>query len=146
MIAFPLFFFLSLSISGREAQDTRPKQGGVFRIKSLSDSFRMQLDPVQPDCYVFLSEQLYDGLVRLDKNLKIQPALADYWMISSDGKKYTFFLKKGVHFHHGIELTAEDVKFSFERLLDEEVGSPFCHFFFTVSLARSNFMRSGHPV
>jgi ABC-type transport system substrate-binding protein len=129
MIAFPLFFFLSLSISGREAQDTRPKQGGVFRIKSLSDSFRMQLDPVQPDCYVFLSEQLYDGLVRLDKNLKIQPALADYWMISSDGKKYTFFLKKGVHFHHGIELTAEDVKFSFERLLDEEVGSPFCHFF-----------------
>jgi ABC-type transport system substrate-binding protein len=132
LIVYPLLsvFVLSAlqSFEGRE-KDERPVFGGVFRIKSLADSFRMQLDPVQQDSYIFLSEQLYDGLVRLDKNLKIAPSLAEYWMISSDGQKYTFFLKKGVRFHHGTELTAEDVKFSFERLLDAEVGSPYYHFF-----------------
>jgi ABC-type transport system substrate-binding protein len=89
----------------------------------------MQLDPVQQDSYIFLSEQLYDGLVRLDRNLKIAPSLAEYWMISSDGRKYTFFLKKDIRFHHGDELTAEDVKFSLERLLDAEVGSSYSQYF-----------------
>jgi ABC-type transport system substrate-binding protein len=60
-------------------------------------------------------------------------------MISSDGQKYTFFLKKGVRFHHGAELTAEDVKFSFERLLDEEVGSPYYHFFLPRILGAAEF-------
>lgn len=127
-----LLFSLSLHSlpAGKEnKQEKRPEPGGVFRIKSLSDSFRMQLDPVQPDSYIFLSEQIFDGLVRLDKNLKIAPSLAEYWMISPDGKKYTFFLKKGVRFHHGEELTATDVKFSLERMLDTEIGSPYAQYF-----------------
>ncbi len=132
LIASPLLFFLSLSaLYGlvKEVNGKQPVYGGIFRIKSLDDSFRRQLDPVQPDSYIFLSEQLYDGLVRMDNNLRIVPSLAEYWKISSDGQKYTFFLKKGVRFHHGDELTAEDVKFSIERLLDTESGSPFYHFF-----------------
>ena len=132
LIFCPLLFFLFLPALPSFCKDVKGEQpvyGGVFRIKSLADSFRMQLDPVQQDSYIFLSEQLYDGLVRLDKNLKIAPSLAEYWMISSDGQKYTFFLKKGVRFHHGVELTAEDVKFSFERLMDAEVDSLYCHFF-----------------
>lgn len=128
----PVWFVLSLLLFhnlGPEQAGKRPAYGGVFRIKSFADSFRVQLDPVQPDSYIFLSEQLYDGLVRLDKNAKIAPSLAEYWMISPDGKVYTFFLKKGVLFHHGEEVTAEDVKFSLERILDKEVGSPYFHFF-----------------
>lgn len=128
-LPFLLLFCFSPKISARGQKTENPVYGGVFRIKSLSDTFHMQLDPAQSDSYIFLSEQLYDGLVRLDKNLKIAPALADYWMISSDGKKYTFFLKKGVRFHDGVEVTAWDVKFSLERLLDEEVGSPYFRIF-----------------
>ncbi len=128
---FPLLLFFSFcpTILSHGQKSKNPFRGGVFRIKSLSDTFRKQLDPVQPDSYIFLSEQLYDGLVRLDKNLKIAPSLADYWMISSDGKKYTFFLKRNVRFHHGEELTAEDVKFSLERILDKEVNSPYSQIF-----------------
>jgi len=132
LIAYQLLFFLclpALPSLNEEVREEQPIHGGVFRIKSLSDSFRMQLDPAQPDSFIFLSEQLYDGLVRLDKNLKIAPSLADYWMISPDGEKYTFFLKKGVLFHHGEELTSADVKFSLERLLDTEVDSPYCYYF-----------------
>jgi ABC-type transport system substrate-binding protein len=120
---------LALSDSGGSPQSEEPVYGGVFRIKSFADEFSMQLDPAQPESFIFLSEQLFDGLVRLDKNLKIVPSLADYWMISSDGKTYTFILKKGVRFHNEEELTASDVKFSLERLLDREVKSPYQQFF-----------------
>ncbi|UCE39731.1 MAG: ABC transporter substrate-binding protein [Candidatus Aminicenantes bacterium] len=132
-------YFPAMSIFGEEVEDERPVRGGIFRIKSLADSFRIQLDPVQSDSFIFISEQLYDGLVRLDKNLKIVPSLADYWMISSDGKKYTFFLKKGVRFHHGEEITATDVKFSLERLLDAEVDSPFSHYFISRIVGAAGF-------
>jgi ABC-type transport system substrate-binding protein len=68
--------------------------------------------------------QLYDGLVRLDRYLRPVGALADYWMISSDGRTYTFFLRRGVKFHHGREFEAEDVKFSLERLVHRETKAP----------------------
>lgn len=102
---------------------------GTFRLKAFADHFREDLDPVSPDSYIFLSEQLYDGLVRLEKKFRIVPSLAEYWEISPDGKTYTFYLRKGVKFHHGAELTAGDVKFSLERLVDKDVGSPYASFF-----------------
>jgi ABC-type transport system substrate-binding protein len=125
----PSLIFSSLQSFGDKGKEEKPVRGGVFRIKSLADSFRTQLDPAHQDSFIFLSEQLYDGLVKLDNNLKISPSLADYWTISSDGKRYTFILKKGVRFHHGAELTAEDVKFSLERLMDAGVDSPYSHYF-----------------
>lgn len=118
---------LSKSVSVRK--DIQPKDGGIFRLKSFTDVYRTELDPANPDSFIFLSEQIYDGLVRLDKNLHIQPALAEYWEISSDKKIYTFYLRKGVKFHHGTELVADDVKYSLERLLDKETNSPYYQFF-----------------
>ena len=57
---------------------------------------------------------------------KIQPSLATRWEVASDKLTWTFFLRKGVQWHEGYgEFTAEDVKFSIERLLDPNVGSPF---------------------
>jgi peptide/nickel transport system substrate-binding protein len=55
--------------------------------------------------------------------MNIVPWLAEKWDISEDGKNYTFQLAKGVRFHNGREMTAEDVKFSFERILDPNTGS-----------------------
>ncbi len=133
---------LALSDFGGNSQTDKPIYGGVFRIKSFADEFTMQLDPAQPESFIFLSEQLFDGLVRLDKNLKIVPSLADYWMISSDGKTYTFILKKGVRFHNEEELTASDVKFSLERLLDREVNSPY-HQFFLARIVGAQEYREG---
>jgi ABC-type transport system substrate-binding protein len=111
----------------RDAQ--RPRFGGTFRLKSFASTFNMQLDPAHPDSYIFLSEQIFDGLVKLDKDLNLVPALAEYWKISADDTRYTFYLRRGVQFHNGDELTAEDVKFSFERLLDRQTDSPYYQFF-----------------
>ncbi|MFN8485510.1 MAG: ABC transporter substrate-binding protein [Anaerolineae bacterium] len=61
---------------------------------------------------------IYDTLVTLapDDISKIVPSLAEKWEISPDGKTYTFNLKKGVKFASGNELTANDVKWSYDRV------------------------------
>jgi len=98
---------------------------------SLTNVSQIELDPAHPLSLIFLSEQMYDGLVRLNKNLRIEPSLAEYWEISSDGTVYTFFLRRGVRFHDGSELNAADVKFSLERLLAKQTESPYYHYFVT---------------
>jgi oligopeptide transport system substrate-binding protein len=67
--------------------------------------------------------QIFSGLVRLDENLIVQPDIAEKWQISDDGREYTFFLRKDVTFQDGRALTADDVKYSFERACDPATGS-----------------------
>src|SRR5262249_13390698 len=49
---------------------------------------------------------------------EIVPSLATHWEISPDGREYTFYLRHGVRFHNGREFTADDIRRSFERMLD----------------------------
>lgn len=62
-----------------------------------------------------------EGLVRFrDGSLEIEPALAERWTVSDDGRSYTFHLRPGVRFHDGTRVDADAVRRSFERLLREE--------------------------
>lgn len=64
---------------------------------------------------------IYDGLVRYkDGTLDVEPALAESWAVSDDGKTYTFKLRQGVKFHDGSDFNAEAVKFNFDRMLKED--------------------------
>jgi SgrR family transcriptional regulator len=64
-----------------------------------------------------LVNQLFDGLVRMDaKGDQILPHLAHAWDVDASRTLWTFYLRKGVHFHHGHEMLASDVKYSLERL------------------------------
>jgi peptide/nickel transport system substrate-binding protein len=67
---------------------------------------------------------IYEGLTRIDPDLRIQPALAESWTVSEDGKTYTFMLRPDVTFHDGSELTAEDVVASIKRVQSTDVASP----------------------
>src|SRR6516165_4948040 len=58
---------------------------------------------------------IHDALVRPLPNQKIGPSLAESWEESPDGLAYDFKLREGLKFHNGDAVTAEDVKFSFER-------------------------------
>ena len=71
-----------------------------------------------------ISAKLFNGLVRLDKNLNIIPDLADKWSISKDGLTYTFYLKHGITFSNNRDVKTSDVKYSFERILDPKTRSP----------------------
>ena len=58
---------------------------------------------------------IHDALVKPMPGNPTAPSLAESWQMSPDGRVYDFALRKGVKFHNGEPLTAEDVKFSFER-------------------------------
>lgn len=67
-----------------------------------------------------ITNNIYDTLIRTTPEGELKPALAESWELSEDGLAITFKLREGVKFHNGRPVTAEDVKFSFERLKDEE--------------------------
>src|SRR5437867_6132014 len=58
---------------------------------------------------------LHDALVKPMPGAAMAPSLAESWSVSRDGLAYDFVLRRGVRFHNGEPMTAEDVKFSFER-------------------------------
>ena len=58
------------------------------------------------------SYQITNSLVEIDENFKPTPELAESWEASPDAKQWTFKLRKGVEFHNGKTMTAEDVIFS----------------------------------
>ena len=68
---------------------------------------------------------LYDALVFNDAKGDAQPHVAESWKVSDDGLTWTFYIRKGIKFHDGSELTASDVKFSFDRLRTIERGVSF---------------------
>ena len=63
-------------------------------------------------------ELMYDSLLEWDRDLQIQPALAESYEVNEDATSYTFTLRQGVLFHNGQEMTANDVKYSFETALN----------------------------
>ena len=71
-----------------------------------------------------IAAKLFNGLVRLNDRVDIAPDIADRWELSKDGKTYRFLLKKGILFSNGREVTAQDFKYSFERVLRPATRSP----------------------
>ncbi len=69
--------------------------------------------------------QVCDWLVKVGPDLKVKPALATAWTPSADGMKWTINLRKGVKFSHGKAFTADDVLFTFNRMLTAETASAF---------------------
>ena len=69
---------------------------------------------------VVVYQNVFEGLTRVDQNGAVQPGLASEWTISEDGLTYRFTLHEGVTFHDGSAFDAEDVKFTFDRILAED--------------------------
>jgi peptide/nickel transport system substrate-binding protein len=68
---------------------------------------------------------IYETLVKRDNvTLQVVPLLADSWEISEDKLVYTFFIKRGIKWHDGVPLTAHDVVFSYQKIMDPKVDSP----------------------
>jgi peptide/nickel transport system substrate-binding protein len=93
----------------------QPKRGGM--LISAVTAEPPTLDPHLgfPSTWTSL---MYDYLVYFDKENKVQPNLAESWEIQNDGAVVVFKLRKGVKFHNGREVVADDVKYSMERLKD----------------------------
>jgi ABC-type transport system substrate-binding protein len=99
-----------------------PKRGGILVYGLSVDPKGM--DPHTPNGSgdATIVNLIYSHLVQLGPNLELLPDLAESWEVVDD-TTIDFKLREGVKFHNGEELTSEDVKFSFERIQDPDVGS-----------------------
>ncbi len=126
--------FLCLLACGGEGTK---EQGGsktdkrYFRYNQASGI--SSLDPAfaKDQANIWAVNQLFNGLVQMDDELNILPAIAKSWTINSDGLTYTFVIRDDVHFHDhelfpdgkGTKVTAHDVEYSFKRLVDPLTAS-----------------------
>jgi peptide/nickel transport system substrate-binding protein len=104
--------------------DGEAKSGGTLLIGQ--DFGPQDMDPTISGAWAStnIQELIFTGLLRWSSEMELEPDLATDWEISDDGLTYTFNLREGVTFHNGKAFTSEDVKFTFERILDPETASP----------------------
>ncbi len=106
-LALSLGLLVGLSLPEGGASET-PKRGGTLTMAIRKD-IRV-LNPLVRTSSTDASIRglMFESLLTRDENGKIQPNLAESWKISPDGKVYTFKIRKGVKFHNGQEISAED--------------------------------------
>jgi len=102
-----------------------PKRGGRIRVAVGSHGPDDSLDPARFNSVIDYGRggQFYNGLTRIDEFLVAQPDLAQSWEPNANATDWVFKLRKGVVFHDGKSLHAEDALYSIERHLGKNVGS-----------------------
>jgi peptide/nickel transport system substrate-binding protein len=129
ILAFLIFFYnCSSKKELSEISDIReevPTEGDwvLYRLSAEPTT----LNPITAtDVYEsIVNGYIYETLIERDKeSLKLKPLLAYKWVVSKDKLKYTFYIRKGIKWHDGEELTADDVIFSFQKIKDPKVDAP----------------------
>lgn len=100
-----------------------PKRGGTLTIGADADPIGLDANTVKAYSSYDFTALLYTGLMRWNADMKIEPDLATGY-ISPNDTTYIFRLRQGVKFHNGQAFTAEDVKSTFDRILDPANASP----------------------
>ena len=122
VLLFALLFCLALAPLAAGAQTARMAVG-VADVGTLDPHFANKIGEVP------IIRMIYQALCRHPAGeiniAKLEPGLAEKWEVGADKLTWTFHLRKGVKWHEGYgELTADDVKFSLDRIRDEKVGAP----------------------
>lgn len=105
---------------------TEPKRGGRIRVGTIEPTQTGNLDAHKPTgAGIIRGWALYSKLWEWTPGVTPTLALAEEAEISPDGLNWTIRLRKGLEFHHGKTITADDVIFSIRRLTDPELASPF---------------------
>ena len=84
-----------------------------------------------------VTSQIYDGLVRYNRNFKIVPDLAKSWKISNGGKTITFYLRRGVYWQNGQKFTAKDVMFTYRLMVNPKTPTPYASEYLKVYKAQT---------
>ena len=102
----------------------QPKYGGSLTIAVFADNLTLDPAIVNSASDIAITSDVYDNLLIVQEDLSLKPELATSWEPNEDLSSYTFHLRKGVRFHHGKDFKAEDVLFTFNRLMDPVLDSP----------------------
>jgi len=114
-----------------------PVSGGHFRRALSSDPANLDPALTNTSRAIAVKMTIFDSLLRQNpKTLAIEPGAAEAWSVSGNGTILTFRLHRGIRFHHGREMTSDDVKYTIERTLTPQMGSPFIRAFDRIVGAR----------
>ena len=106
-----------------QAQSTQKTGGGTFR-RLWSDPPTLDPHLTKDTTSAGIVVEIFSGLVGLSTDLELVADLAETWDIDSTGTIYTFKIRENAKFHNGKNVTADDVKWSFERSASKETASP----------------------
>jgi len=108
---------LSLIICFSVSMDVQAREGGKLVYAQTIDVFRFDPYDLAIGNFAML-HTVYDPIIHVNKNSEPEPWLAKSWKFSEDGTELTLFFEKGVRFHSGREMKAEDVKWTIEQYQD----------------------------
>ncbi|MDP2922132.1 MAG: peptide-binding protein [Candidatus Omnitrophota bacterium] len=134
MILAVFFFFLTISDPGSESfgndepgseNGSLPSYGDAIVVASSGDARTLvpilASDSASSDICGFV----FNGLVKYDRNIELVGDLAESWDIEDSGKTIIFHLRKGVRWHDGRNFTSRDVEYTYRKLIDPNVRTPY---------------------
>ncbi len=116
IISIFLVLFIAISVFG-------VNYGGTLNYAIATEAVGLDPNLVTAFASFRILENVYDTLLKYDESMNIVPGLAESYEIV-DPTTIVFTIRDGVKFHDGTPLTVDDVAFTFERILDENYGSP----------------------
>nr|WP_154890063.1 nickel ABC transporter substrate-binding protein [Paenibacillus xylanexedens] len=123
MVTTLLLLLFIVGCSNKESSSASSSASGdqASSAKSITMSWPRDIGTMNPHTYnpsqLFAQSMIYESLVSYQKDGKLEPALAESWTISDDGKVYTFKLRQGVNFSDGTPFNAEIVKKNFDSIM-----------------------------
>lgn len=117
-------FFLSLPALAAQEKDV-PVYGDAIVTASISDANTLVPILASDSASSDVCGMLFNGLVKYDKDVKIISDLAESWDILEEGLVIVFHLRKNVKWHDGAPFTARDVEFTYKKLIDPGVKTPY---------------------
>lgn len=132
---FPACFSLScfLCACGRDpvpepalsSVDLQPVEGDTYVEASLGDPSRLNPLLASDSASGSVNGYLFNGLVKYDRDLKLVGELAEFWDVRRKGLEIVFHLRTNVLWHDGVPFTADDVVFTYHKLIDPNVMTPY---------------------
>lgn len=111
----PKFTSLDSNAQNEQKETEKPISGGTINIAGMSSLNLDPLNTANEDDKNILS-LIYESLIKIDGQGKIQPALAENWQVDEAGTTYTFNLRQDVKWHSGESFSSSDVKATFDRV------------------------------
>ncbi len=115
--------------TAKTGTDAPPAYGDALVDSSIADVSGFLAAVTSDSASHAAANYVFNALVRYDKNLVLEPELAESWEISDGGKRITFRLRKGVTWHDNAPFTSADVLFTYRKLVDPNTPTAYAEDF-----------------
>lgn len=116
---------ITLTSCSNKSTETTKQDKSIITVDLGSDVATVDPQLAEDSQSHRVTNDLFEGLTTSNQSNQIVAGLADKWDISPDGKTYTFHLRNGIKFSDGTPITANDVVYTYRRLVNPKVSSPY---------------------